>query len=220
MLDATAAEPKRVLLLHSFGRDFPPFSDFAARFREELFKQSPDPIDLYESSLMSARFREPIEEGPFVEYLRTLFAERKVDLIVAFAAPAAQFIQRYRPQLFPTTPMLITAVEQRRFPNNDALTANDTLVALKVDNSGYFDNIRRLLPETAKIAVVIGDSPLERYWVGEMRREFQQFNDRLQFEWLNTLSFDAILKRVASLPPHSAIFYPLLAIDAAGVPHE
>ena len=41
-ISAAAAEPKRVLLLHSFGPQFVPWAFFAGHFREELFKQSPD----------------------------------------------------------------------------------------------------------------------------------------------------------------------------------
>jgi hypothetical protein len=44
------AEPKRVLLLHSFGPQFVPWVFMAAEFREQLFKQSTDKIDLYEAS--------------------------------------------------------------------------------------------------------------------------------------------------------------------------
>ena len=59
VIGAQAAEPRRVLLLHSFGQNFAPFSDFAGRFREQLVRQSPEPIDLYEASLETARFSSP-----------------------------------------------------------------------------------------------------------------------------------------------------------------
>src|ERR1700752_2164010 len=76
------AQPKRVLLLHSFGPQFVPWTFFAAQFREELFKQSPHKIDLYEASLEGSRFQQPEEQGPIVDYLVTLFGERKLDVIV------------------------------------------------------------------------------------------------------------------------------------------
>ena len=38
--------------------------------------------------------------------------------------------------------------------------------------------------------------------------------------WYNRLSFETILKDAASLPPHSAIFWHLMSVDAAGVAHE
>src|SRR5262249_54454193 len=41
----------------------------------------------------------------------------------------------------------------------------------------------------------------------------------LTFIWGNELSFAEMLKRCATLPPGSAIFYALLSVDAAGFPH-
>jgi signal transduction histidine kinase len=140
-------------------------------------------------------------------------------LIVTIAAPAASFFQRHRQQLFPSTPMLITALEQRRVALS-AVTANDTVVATTIDFVSSFENILRVLPETANIAVVMGDSPIERYWVEQIRKELQPFSDRIAFSWLNDLSLDQMVKRVAVLPPRSAIFFGILSVDAAGVPHE
>ena len=45
---------------------------------------------------------------------------------------------------------------------------------------------------------------------------FQPFEDRLQFIWVNHLSFADVLKRTATLPPHSAILFLVLSIDAQG----
>ena len=38
---ALAAEPKRVMVLHSFGRDFKPWNEYARTIRTELERQSP-----------------------------------------------------------------------------------------------------------------------------------------------------------------------------------
>src|SRR6516164_312121 len=87
-LGPAAGQPKRVLLLHSFGPNFVPWTFFSGQFREELIKQSPNAIDLYEASLDSARFAQLEEQEPIVDYLHSLFAERKLDLIVTVGAPA------------------------------------------------------------------------------------------------------------------------------------
>src|SRR5262249_4693192 len=119
--ETARAEPRHVLLLHSFGPQFAPWTYFSGQFRESLIKQSPDAIDLYEASLESARFAQLEEQGPVIEYLRSLLADRKLDLIVTMGAPAARFVQRYRSQLFPSTPLIMGAVEQRAI-NGAALT--------------------------------------------------------------------------------------------------
>src|SRR5260370_30094340 len=112
-ISPAAAEPKRVLLLHSFGPQFAPWVFFAGQFREELFEQSPDKIDLYEASLEGSRFQQPDEQGPIVDYLAALFGTRKLDLIVTLGAPAAFFVQKYRAQFFTSIPLVIGGPEQR-----------------------------------------------------------------------------------------------------------
>src|SRR5262245_30474362 len=71
---ATArGEPKRVLLLHSFGREFRPWSEYARTIRAELERRSPWPLDLQDQSLLTARSDNPGAEAPFVDYLRSLY---------------------------------------------------------------------------------------------------------------------------------------------------
>ena len=164
-----AAEPKRVMILHSFGRDFKPWSDYARAIRSELDRQSSWPLDLSEHSLVTARFSDENPEVPFVEYLRALYAKQRLDLIVSIGAPAAAFVQRHRQQLFPTTPMLLTVVDQRRVQFS-TLTANDAVVAVSINYFGAIENILRVLPDTKNVAVVVGNSPIEKYWKEEIGR--------------------------------------------------
>jgi len=216
---AVAAEPKRVMLLHSFGPDVKPWSEYARAIRAELAQQSPWPLNLYEHSLVTARYSDEDPEGPFVEYLRALFAKRPLDLIVSIGAPAAAFVQRHREQLFSTTPMVFTAVDQRRV-RYSVLTTNDAVVAVSINYLGALENILRVLPDTKHVALVVGNSPIEKFWLEEIRNEWKPFANRLAFTWYNDLSFEDILKHAAALPPHSAIFWELMVVDAAGVVHE
>lgn len=65
-------EPERVLMLHSFGQDFPPWSEYALSIKAALKRQSPWPLDLQEQTLLTARFNSLGPEAPFVDYLRSL----------------------------------------------------------------------------------------------------------------------------------------------------
>jgi signal transduction histidine kinase/ABC-type uncharacterized transport system substrate-binding protein len=212
-------EPKRVLMLHSFGPRFKPWSDYAQSIRSEISRQWHKPVDFVDHSLENARLDDENSEAAFVEYLRALYASRPIDLIVAIGAPAANFVQRHRRQLFSTTPMVFTAVEQRRV-QYEKLTENDTVVAVAHDFPAAFDNILHVLPLTKTIAVVNGTSPNETFWLEEMRRELAPLNGRVELRWYNEKSFEEILINAAGLPPHSAIFWHLMNVDAAGVAHE
>ena len=176
-------------------------------------------MDFLDHSLVNARQDDENSEAAFVEYLRALYASRPVDLIVAIGAPAANFVQRHRQRLFSATPMVFTAVEQRRV-QYEKLTENDTVVAVAHDFPAAFDNILRVLPLTKTIAVVNGASPNETFWQEEMRRELAPLTGRVELRWYNEKSFEEILIDAARLPPHSAIFWHLMNVDAAGVAHE
>ncbi|XIA64508.1 ATPase [Bradyrhizobium sp. TZ2] len=212
-------EPKRVLMLHSFGPRFKPWSDYAQTIRSEISRQRQKPVDFLDHSLVNARETDENSEAAFVEYLRTLYASRPIDLILAIGAPAANFVQRHRQRLFSATPMVFTAVEQRRI-KNEKLKENDTVVAVAHDFPAAFENILSVLPLTKTIAVVNGTSPNEKFWLEEMRRELAPLAGRVQLRWYDELSFEEILKDAAALPPHSAIFWHLMNVDAAGVAHE
>lgn len=216
---AWAAEPKRVMLLHSFGRDFKPWSEYAKAIRSKLDRLSPWQLNLYEHSLEIARFSNENSEGPFVKYLEAVFADRPLDLIISIGAPAAAFVQRHRQQLFSTTPMLLTVADQRRVQYS-ALTENDAVVAVSIDYLAAFKNILRVLPDTQHVAIVVGSSPIEKFWREEIGREVQSLTPRIALTWYNNLSFDEILKHAAALPPRSAIFWELMIVDAAGVVHD
>jgi signal transduction histidine kinase/ABC-type uncharacterized transport system substrate-binding protein len=212
------SEPKRVLLLHSFGPYFAPWSDLTKALREELQRQSKEQIDIFDASLATARYAEDQEE-PYVNYLRALFAKRQLDLVIAVGGPAVTFLQRYRRQLYPATPAVYTGVDQRRVSLN-SLTANDAVVVASMDLSGSVENILRVLPETTSVAVVIGNSPTEKFWLEQMRTAFQPFEGRVTFTWLNDLPLEELLRRAAALPPKSAIFFGQLAVDAGGIAYE
>ena len=218
-IDIAAAQPKRIHVLHSFGPNFGPWNAISAKLREELRKQSPAPIDLYENSLQAERSGDPPGERRLLAYLNGLFEDRNPDLIIVIGAPAARFVLRNRTEFFRSVPLLIAAVDERALSDSQ-LTAMDTILAVKVDPSQVIDNILQILPETTDIAVAMGDSPVERFWLAEIQRAFARFSTRVTFHWLEKLSAEEMVKRALTLPPRSAIYYATVRVDANGEPQE
>jgi len=214
---AADPEPKRIMMLHSFGLRFRPWTDYSEALRAELSRRAS--IEFQDYSLLNARRNSDKSDAPFVEYLRTLNIDQPPDLIIAIGAPAANFVQAHRKDLFRTTPMLYTLVERRRV-DFDKLTKYDTVVAITNDDPAFFENILHVLPQTTTIAIVVGASPSETWWRNEVAKSTARFADRVRFRWYNELSFEEMLKDAANLPPHSAIFWIGLNVDAAGVAHE
>ena len=207
------------MILHSVGREFRPWNEYAKDIRAELDRQLVWPVDVQEHSLVSARSDDPKAEELFLAYLRALYADGPPDLIISVGAPSAAFFQRHRQELFPATPILFTVLEQRRVQYS-SLTGNDTVVAVRHDFRVLFESFLAISPATKVIAIINGNSPNEKFWQAEMRRELQPLDRRVELRWYDQMSFEDLLKQTASLPPHSAIFWYQMIVDAAGVAHE
>ncbi len=93
-------------------------------------------------------------------------------------------------------------------------------MAVRNDFVAAFANILQVLPDTKTVAVVIGASPLEKFWMEEVKRDLKSLEDRLSLVWYSHLSFDQILKRASELPQHTVLFWGLMSVDAAGIVHE
>src|SRR6185436_3464788 len=141
------------------------------------------------------------------------------DLVVPIGSPAGRFVVKYRGRLFRDVPILYTGMDRRTLPA-DAFAHNTTFVGESFDIAGLIEDILQLAPETDHVAVVIGASPLERFWAKAFQEAFEPFKGRVRFTWFNDLSFDEMLQRVAALPPRSFILLALLLRDASGVTHN
>ena len=216
-LSAATAEPKRVLLINSYGREFAPWNEYAGEIRSELQDEWEGPLDIYELSLTTALLGQG--ERDFANYIHTLFSDREPDIVLPMGAPAARFVQQFRQSLFPSTPVLLATADQRAL-QYASLSANDASVPVDINFTGSIENILRVLPDTTNIAVVIGNSPNEKEMMERMRRAIQPLANRVTFTWFNELSFNEMMKRAAKLPAHSAIFWVGLIVDAAGVSHQ
>jgi PAS domain S-box-containing protein len=213
---ATGAEPKRVLVIHSFGTVAPPFTTHSTAFEAELVKQMGNHVDLDEVSLDMARYAAPDMQEAVVDYLEKRSAKWKPDLVVPIGGPAGIFVAKFRQRLFPDIPVLYCSLDQRLL-GPEAFDKNTAFVGADYQVRGFAEDILQIAPDTKNIAIVIGATPLEQYWAEAFRNGFQPFTDRVNFIWLNDLPFDQMLERVQTLPPHSFIFLILFLRDAAGV---
>ncbi len=217
--EVRGAEPKRVLVVHSFGSVAPPFTTHSIAFETELVEKLGERVDLDEVSLDMARYADTSLQEALVEYLQKRQAHWKPDLVVPIGSPAGVFVARYRDRLFPETAILYTGMDRRPLPP-DALEKNAAFIGENFNVPGFVEDILQIAPDTKNIAVVIGASQVEKFWSAAFQKEFEPFKDRVNFIWLDDLPFDQMLDRVSKLPPHSFIFLVLLLRDASGVTHN
>ena len=218
-LAATSSEAapavRQVLVLQSFDRGNMVLDHFTADFRVDLDQRAGSPVNVVQVVVGPTGFVAAPEQA-IVDYIRATFADRpKPDLIVTVAGPAAVFARKYRQQLFPGTPLLFAAVDQR-YLRDTPLGENETAVAVAVDFPGLVDDILQLLPRTRQVFMVMGSGLLGQFWHRELEDKFKRFHNRLTFIWSDDLSLPEILRQCANLPGDSAIFYFTFGTDAAG----
>ena len=121
-----------MLVLQSFDRGNMTLDYFTGNFRVDLDQRAGRPVNVVQVVVGPTGFVGAPEQA-IVDYIRSTFADRpKPDLIVTFAGPAAVFARKYRQQLFPDTPLLFAAVDQR-YLRDAPLGENETAVAVAND---------------------------------------------------------------------------------------
>jgi signal transduction histidine kinase len=211
--------PARVLIINSFSRENSPYEVFASYFRSELARRASMPIAFYDISLDGARFDPARDAGPFVRLLRERYADVNPDLVIPLGPLANAFYAQHREGLFAESPVL-AALAEERVMRGVRLGPRDASVTLRLDIPRLFEHILQVLPRTSTIAIIFGDSPIERYWMNVLHIETKPFENRVSFLYFNKLSLEAIKQRAATLPPHSAILFPQLYVDGAGVSQQ
>ena len=217
--NASAAEPKRVLIINSFGTAAPPFTIHSTSFESELVANLGEGVALDEVSLDMARNDEGEMQQAMVEYLEKRQAKWKPDLVVPIGSPAAVFVVNNRDRLFPEAAILYVAGDRRLLPSG-AWEKNAAFIGQGYDIPGLFEDMLKVAPATKNIEVVVGATPLEHVWQEVFQKATEPLTNRIKFTYYSDLSFDQMLERVAKLPPNSYIFVLLLFRDASGVTHN
>jgi hypothetical protein len=200
-----AAQPKRVLVVHSFGRAAP-ITGQAQAFESELVAKIGGPVDLDEVSVDMARYADPDMQDATADYLEKHQAKWRPDLVVPIAAPAAMFVAKYRDRLFPDTPVLYLAADPRLLAPG-TLDKNAAYIGQKLDIPGLVEDMLQVAPATKNIAVILGSTPLERTWQEAFQKAVAPLAGPIKFAYYNDLSFEQMQERVATLPPDSFIFF-------------
>jgi ABC-type uncharacterized transport system substrate-binding protein len=155
-------------------------------------------------------------EQAVVDYIRSVYVDRAPpDLIMSVGGPAANFARKHRRDLFPNIPLMFASVDER-YLRGVSLGENESAVPVINDFPHVVDDILQVLPETRQVFMVVGSGALGQFWRRALEGDFKRFGDRVTFIWSNELSLQDILRRVASLPSNSAIFYLTFGTDAQG----
>jgi PAS domain S-box-containing protein len=151
------------------------------------------------------------------EFYRQKYAGQHFDVIVVESPPALRFLLAHGDELFPGTPVVFCVMEERLIEGL-TLKSNFTGVLAGFDFKKSLETALRLQPDTRRVVVVGGTSPLDQSYLATARKDFQQFAGQVEFTYLTDLPFEEIERQVSQLPEHTIVFYVTLFRDGAGHP--
>ena len=202
-------------MLQSFHRGNLVLDNFTTNFHVELDQRAEQPVNFVQV-VVGPTGSVGAPEQAVVDFIRSTFADGpKPDLIVAIAGPAAVFARKYRQQLFPDTPLLFAAVDQR-YLRDAPLGENETAVAVDNDFPRVIDDILQVLPQTRQVFMVTGVRTDRPVLAARTRGAVHAISRSPDICLVRRSSLPEILRRCASLPDNSAIFYLTFGTDAAG----
>jgi signal transduction histidine kinase len=209
-----ALHQKQVLVLFSTRRD----AQIAIVGERELTRilddALPEGLDYYSEYIDQARFPDAARQAPFRDFLRVKYAQQQFDVVIAIDDLAVEFLERFRNDLFPVTPVVFfeSTPHQMQLPNSTGVVAH-------LDYTGSLRLAIELQPHLRHVFVVNGlnsGPSLESRLLNDLSTQLQPFATRLTIDYLTGLPAGELERQVASLPPDSIIYYLSVSRDGAG----
>jgi signal transduction histidine kinase len=205
-----AAQQKQVLVVYSTRRDAQVAILGDRDLPQTLEKGLGESLDFYSEYIDLSRFPDPGYQEAFSNFLRVKYNGQRFDLVIAMQDVAVDFLAHRRDELFPGTPLvyLATSAKAPKIENATGLI-ND------IELAGTLALATTLQPETRQVFVVVGDRQ-DKVYENAARTQFQSFASRLTISYLAGLPTSDLEARLASLPPHSIVYYLVVNRDGAG----
>jgi PAS domain S-box-containing protein len=201
-----AATPKRILVLYWYNKDWPSNVSFGQNFQAVLQSTPPANAEYYAESVETNRFPGENQSQLLHNYLRQKYADLRIDVVVAVTDAALDFFLKYRNDLFPHVPIVFIA---SYVPPAKELAAGPgmTGILLPITYRETVDLALKLHPDTAHVFVISGTLEHDKRYEALARRELEDFESKVEINYLTDLSPAELVAKTASLPQRSVVLY-------------
>lgn len=202
---ANAQSPaKTVLIINGGPEEFPGNSTFDAALRNVLYSHPTLPVAAFTEHLENEEFSERAYTS-LRDYIRAKYQDLPIDLIIANAAPALQFVLEYRQEMFPGVPVLFAAAT---LPAEVLRGEVEGVTGLLREPSQKetLDLALKIHPAT-KLLHVIAYAPAVDGFQARVQSTLAPFSKRVQVTYANEPTLPQMLDTVRKLPADSLLFY-------------
>jgi PAS domain S-box-containing protein len=210
------ATPKHILLLYSYGYGGKGVEIFSEGFRSTMTEAGFSVSDMYFEYLDLERNKaDPQYRARVLEMLRSKYAARPIDVIVTVQQPALDFLLHEGKDIAPQAPIITVQAPLPTPAEAGARRVRSQLA--KFDIKGTLERALALFPATERVVFVSGRSEADRKMAAEAATVAKPWEGKLAFEYTFELAFDAMLARLATLPPHTVIIFTQYNRDPQGL---
>jgi len=208
-------EPKRVLVIYSYHEGLPWERIIDDNMRATFAAKATGPIELNVEHADRVRHPGNVYLQNFIDLLQHKYSHKKMDVVIGIDDEATDILLKYGNKLFPGITMIFVTAERKTLHRN-SLKPNMTSLLWGVNIKGSIDIIYKLLPETRQILVITGISLSDRTMQHMVRKEMRDYPKRDDISYLEEMTIENLLDKVARLPERSAIFYMGFSQDSEG----
>ena len=202
-----------VLVLHSYHSGFT-WTDNISKGLAAAFADFVDRIELNIEYMDTRRIYTDAYFLELAELYRLKYGGKKIDAIICSDDQALNFVLYVGKDLFAAVPIVFCSVSGY----DPLMRRGRQLTGLleSIDVKATLDIALKLHPRTREVAVITDMTPTGRALKIKAEKIFNQYTDRLRFNYLEDLTIEALKQRVAALSDRTIIFLFIFSRDKAG----
>ena len=213
-LRAQEMRPHSILVLDQSDRRGPFYFQLFAALRAEVVAHAHAPTTVYSESLDLSRFGGEAYEESLRQFLEMKYRDRPIGVIVVVGTAALELTLRWRPSLWPETPLVFALVEETEF----ARLRPPSFVTGGIVATKFADAVkaaRVVVPRLTTVALVAEDWKRQLVF-NNWKEEIEAGGTGIRVIEIVGRPMKEVLERVSTLPQDSAIIYS--GLYSAGAP--
>ena len=216
-IDATAADPRRVLLLYPYNNLFPVSVTVGEAVRKRLVERSPSSLELYTDFLDLGRFSGQEHENLTARYLIQKYQDRRPDVVVTLGPQSLRFVVNNQFDLGFDVPIIFCCTSRSRLAVMNS-QRNVTGIISEFDLTKTMELAQRLQPDAQHIVVIAGAAEFDQQWIRIARQQLAAYEQKYETKYLVGLPVDELLEYVKRLSRDTIVILLTMFADRAGQP--
>src|SRR6186997_983696 len=151
---------RHIVMLFDERPELPGLSAIDSEFVRTLTAGSDDRFEIYREAMDLSRFATKDYDGFLLEKLRTKYASKKIDVVIAVLGPSLDFLLRHGDVIFPGVPIVFCGFDRWELGERQ-LPPRVSGVFLKREFAPTLDAVLHIHPDTQHAFVIAGTTDFD-----------------------------------------------------------